>query len=168
MKMYKYCPSDHNGHFQKYFQDKSPNYQVGHGIGDYSGLIPPYIGVQHQRGYGIGNVLGSVVRGVVKLIKPTLEVAKKEIKRRVLEGGKNVLKKGILGGKGLKRAMKEEAVSQGEELFKDSINYMANMANKKRKTTNSDTSKSKSKKVQGKNVKRKPIAKKRGVLDIFG
>ena len=58
--MYRYCSRDHADHFQKFFQASK---QRGFGNSN----IPPYVGIQHQRGYGIGNILGAVVKGVLSL-----------------------------------------------------------------------------------------------------
>ena len=71
--MERYCSRDHACHFKDFFEKDSSS-QIGSGS-SYSSYIPPFIGIQNQKGYGIGNLLGSLFRGALKLAKPLLRKA---------------------------------------------------------------------------------------------
>lgn len=122
--MEKFCAKDHACHFKTFFE-KSRD-QVGSGYGDYSSDIPPFIGIQNQRGYGIGNLLGSLVRLarplLSKVAQSGLRLLKGEVKRRGIEAGKNALKS-VLTGTDPKVALEREAKRQLKDIGSDAIEY---------------------------------------------
>ena len=151
--LHKYCSGDHADHFQNFFQLHK---QKGHG---YSRIVP-YIGIQHQKGYGIGNILGGVLRGVLNIAKPALRSAGKHLVKSAVEGGKNIFENVVSGRKNIKQAFKDEASSQLRNIGKDSIGYIADQVSargKKRKKTSSS----------GINKKRKKTKSQKLVRDIF-
>ena len=126
--MERYCSRDHACHFKDFFEKDSSS-QIGSGS-SYSSYIPPFIGIQNQKGYGIGNLLGSLFRGALKLAKPLLrkagvfglKVLKREVKKRGVSAGKNAIKS-ILTGKSPKGAIKEEAKRQLSEIGSDALHF---------------------------------------------
>ena len=121
--MERYCSRDHACHFKDFFEKDSSS-QIGSGS-SYSSYIPPFIGIQNQKGYGIGNLLGAL-----KLAKPLLrkagvfglKVLKREVKKRGVSAGKNAIKS-ILTGKSPKEAIKEEAKRQLSEIGSDALHF---------------------------------------------
>ena len=76
---------------------------IGHGL-------PVYQGYASQRGYGLGNVLGGIVRAAIPFIKPIAKSAGREI---LLAGAKKIQRK-LKQQKGVKRA-----VSKRKNMLRD-------------------------------------------------
>lgn len=113
------------------------------------GEFPVFRGSRHQQGYGLGNILRSVVKSVHPIFKP----AQSYIKKRALQGGVNIVKN-VLGGKGLKEALKQEAQSGLKDVSSKAIEFLSNTGKtiQQRKRKSRLVSKTKSKKQRGRGV----------------
>lgn len=69
---------------------------IGHGL-------PVYQGYASQHGYGLGNVLGGIVRAAIPFIKPIAKTAGREI---LLAGAKKIQRK-LKQQKGVKRTKRK-------------------------------------------------------------
>lgn len=136
-----------------------------------SGGFIPFIGYKYynvQEGQGLGNLLGSVFRTIIPLVRPTIQTVKsiakpiikkaaKRVGREFLEGG---IKVGIdaLEGKNLKDSIKKHAQQSIKTLKKDTVNEI------KRKIQGDifDT------KIKKAKIARSKKNKKTKTKDIFG
>ena len=126
--MERYCCQDHISEYSNFFQK-------GKGIG----YIPPFIGVQHQRGYGIGSIFSFLARSALKLAKPALKTALKlarpagkHLAKQALRRGKKVglaTVQGILEGKDPLQLVKDVGKRQLKELGLDTVKYASDKFN---------------------------------------
>ena len=98
-----------------------------------NGLDNGFIGYKyHQRGAGIGNILGGLFRTVIPLVKPALKTAAATIKQvakpAMKRVGKEFLKGGVelasnlMQGKDFKSSIKETAEKGFSNLKRDAFN----------------------------------------------
>ncbi len=128
------------------------------------GSIPHFSGVQFQKGYGIGNVLGNLFRNIIPIARTAFKVAQPVLKKT----GKNILRKGIQTGvKVIKK------VGEGENI-KEVLNRESRQALKEiRNQALSDITQLRTKKInknERKRKRKKPVYSKtkrikRDILD---
>lgn len=96
--------------------------------------LTPFMGKRHQRGYGLGNIIGGLFRSVIPLLKPVLKSVARNVGKRMLKGGINVAKNVIKGGK-IKQALKREANESMSDLTSDAISYVGSKIKKQKGNT---------------------------------
>jgi hypothetical protein len=102
--------------------------QIGHGISVYSGT-------KYQRGYGLGNILSTVLQKALPLVKRGALSLGKE----ALQTGLNIAKDS-LEGKDIKTSFRDNFKAAGQNLLRKGINTIAtgvssSNINRKRKRT---------------------------------
>lgn len=98
MSMIRITPFAESQLYGNFFQGHD---QIGHGI-------PVFIGNQYQKGYGLGNVLGGLFKGLIPIVKSGVKGVLKTAGRELAKGGLNVASN-VLMGQNVKTAMKQEA-----------------------------------------------------------
>ncbi len=108
--------------------------QCGRG-GDY------FRGTRYQKGHGLGNILGGLVRASILMLKRTaISVGKELLHTGMHQGGKLV--QDIISGKPVKQSLKRRAIEGGSQLVnkrlkkhtKKKINKSRNKIKKKKRS----------------------------------
>ena len=121
--------------YEKYYEN-----QCGHG--DY------YRGVRYQKGHGLGNVLGGLLRASLPFLKRTaLGVGKDLLSTGVSQTGKVV--RDVLNGRPVVQSLKQRSLEGGQQLV-----------NKRLKVH-------KRKRTLKRQIKRRPATKTKRSKDIF-
>ena len=71
------------------------------------GQIPVFVGARHQRGHGLGSILGSLFRGVVPFIKRNIGTIGKSLAKTGL-----AIAGDVLGGRNVKEAVKHRVLPE--------------------------------------------------------
>jgi len=144
-------------------------YYCGHGHG-----LPVFRGVQYQQGYGIGNLLGGLIRKAMPLIANMGKTVGKTVGKELLRGGKDVLGD-VIAGQNLKSSLRTRGKERAKSLSTRSIQHVKRaMYDNLRPQENSNVKRKKaqSRKRPAPNTKepnrkkRKKVHKKHS--DIFG
>ena len=75
-----------------------------------------YSGRRYQKGHGLGNLLGSLFRTALPMIKNTAKTVGKELVKSSAVAGQNALSDIIAGGS-VKDSLKRRFVEEGQELI---------------------------------------------------
>lgn len=95
-----YCCSSSKNIYEDYYTQ-----QAGAGL-------PVFSGQAYQRGYGLGNIFGSLFRSAVPLLKQGL----KTVGKKALQTGIQVADD-VISGQNLKESVKHRAKTAGKELL---------------------------------------------------
>ena len=131
--------SQHQGFYDRYYAQ-----QVGNGLTVYSGL-------PHQRGHGLGSILGGLIRGAM----PTLKSVGKVVGKQALEAGMGVARD-VAAGDSVKASLKRRA-------REGAVGLLGGAAIKRRRKS---VPKTRSKRTTGRTKARKTT--KRRQSDFFG
>jgi len=144
-----YSPSIFNADvYTKYYANQA-------GYGDYPPL-QTFKGTSYQRGYGIGSIFSSIIRGITPLFQSSFaKQAAKTVGNQLLNTGLQV-GKDLLQGQNLKEAAKHRFKQAGTEIMRDMGEQMTNQTGSGRKRRRRKTIKSRvNKKRCGNKRKRK-------------
>lgn len=123
--------------FEKYYEN-----QCGRGNQDF------FKGTRYQRGHGIGNVLGSLIRSVLPYVRRTAVNAGKDIIQTGLSQSSKLIDD-VVRGQPVKQAFKKRALEGGQQLVNKRLKPNKTVRNRKRA------------------VKRHPAPTKKRPKDIF-
>ena len=98
------------GAYRKYYETS----QLGQGL-------PAYRGSKHQRGHGIGSLIGGLFRAAVPLVMPVLKNVGKAAATTALSAGAGLIGD-VLKGKNLKKSAVNRAREGGKALLKRAAN----------------------------------------------
>ena len=112
-----YTPSFANADvYTKYYSNQA-------GYGDYPSL-QTYRGTSYQRGYGIGSIFSSIIRGITPLFQsPFVKQATKSLLNTGLQVGSDILQ-----GQNLKDSMKSRFNQTGADLMDKVVQGMRNQS----------------------------------------
>ncbi len=153
------------------------DFLCGHHNKQYGGnaaTIPPFIGIPYQRGYGIGNIISGLFKSVIPLAKNVFKVAKpilkktgKQMLKRTVKGGVNVIQK-VADGENFKKAIKAEGQKALLDLKDKALSEISQFnANKGLSEISQFNKTNKSRKRKPSNSKKKNYSKriKKDILD---
>ena len=165
-----YIPSFANADiYTKYYNNQA-------GYGDYP-TLQTYKGTSYQRGYGIGSIFSSIIKGITPLFQSSFaKQAGKSLLNTGLQVGSDILQ-----GQNLKDSAKfrfkqagSDMVDRAAQGIRDQIGSGRKRRRKRKKNINNSSSpplkkrkKSKKRKSKNKRKKRKGVIKIRGKLRNF-
>ena len=151
MSQYKVYQSNTLSDLYKTFLNNKPqtgySYNISPWQQQYGYGLNPFIGKYRQQGYGIGNILGSLFKTVVPLIKPVIKnVGKRMLKtagKRALTGGVRVIDN-VIQGKTIKDSLQNEKKllkNEAEQYMNKQVEKLSSNIKKRKKQTKNKSNK---------------------------
>ncbi len=129
--------------------------QVGQGI-------PVFEGTNLQRGYGLGGILGGLLRSAVPLLKQGV----KSLGKQALKTGMNIAQD-ALAGQSIKTSAKRRLKETGANLGRQAVRKMSGGGIKRRRRNSNRQNTIKRKRKQGTRVISRQRKRRRRSSDIF-
>jgi hypothetical protein len=133
--------------YKTYCCNSSKNIYENYYTQQAGGGIPVFNGPAYQRGHGLGNIFGGLIRSAVPLLKQGL----KAVGKKALQTGVQVADD-VIGGQSLKDSVKKRAKTAGKELLgsvgSEISNRLQDRKKESRKRPNSSIKKNKKAKRQ--------------------
>ena len=112
--------------------------------------IPVFVGRRHQRGHGIGSVLGGLFR---RFVIPLFTTHGRTLALDALRTGMNVVEDVLVGGRGLKESVKER-VHEGIKRTAQNLISQSGSGNRRRRIVDNNNNKKKTKTTKKKKCNR--------------